>query len=135
MLVAVVRSITVDALDTWVAADGGVVTPSPATLTEDGARVGVGQPDLTTVPKYEDKLVVDALGLSTGLGVPDLKESVAGRGVRRVTYNAGNAHKVKVLGSGGILERRLNILPTRLFGGGPVLGVCHGSETRNVDDL
>ena len=70
-----------DTLDTWVVADGGVMTPVPATLTEDGAWVGISQLDLATVPEDEDKLVVDALGLSTRLGVPDLKESVTGHGV------------------------------------------------------
>ena len=49
MLVAGVRSITMDALDPRGAADGGVVAPSPAALAENGARVGVSQPDLATV--------------------------------------------------------------------------------------
>ena len=135
MLVAGVRSIAVDTLDPRGAADGGMMTPSPAALAKNSARVGIGQPDLATMAHDEDELVVDALGCSSGLGIPDLEESVASRGVRRVTNDAGNAHKVKMLGGGGVLERRLNILPTRLFGGGPVLGVCHGSETRNIDDL
>ena len=135
MLVALVRSITMDALDPRVAADGGVMSPSPAALAEYGAQVGVSQPDLATVAHDEDELVVNALGCSTGLGIPDLEESVARRGMRRVTDDAGDAHKMKMLGGGGILERRLNILPTRLFGGGPVLGVCHRPNTRDVDDL
>lgn len=135
MLVAGVRSITMDAFDSRGAADGGMVAPSPAALAENSAWVGVSQLDLATMAHDEDELVVDALGCSTGLGIPDLEESMASRGVRRVTNDAGNAHKVKVLGGRGILERRLNILPTRLFGGGPVLGVCHGPKTQNVDDL
>ena len=82
MLVALMRSITMDALDPRVAADGGVMSPSPATLAEYGARVGVGQPDLATVAEDEDEFTVNSLGLSTGLGIPDLEKCVARRGVR-----------------------------------------------------
>ena len=119
MLVASVWSITVDALDPRGAADGGVVVPSPAALEENSARVGVSQPDLATMAHDEDKLVVDALGCSTGLGVPDLEEGVAGRGVRRVMDDAGNAHKVKMLGGGGAGDTILHITPTGLFCGRP----------------
>ena len=100
MLVALVRSIAMDALDPRVAADGGMMSPSPAALAEYGARVGVSQPDLAAMAQDEDELAVDGLGLSTGLGIPDLEECVARRGVRRVADNAGNAHKVKVSGGG-----------------------------------
>ena len=46
----------------------------------------------------EDEFTVDGLGLSTGLGIPDLEKCMARRGVRRVADNAGDAHKVKVSG-------------------------------------
>ena len=50
--------------------------------------------------KNEDEFTVDCLGLSTGLGIPDLEKCVARRGVRRVADNAGDAHKMKVSGGG-----------------------------------
>ena len=100
MLVTLMRSITMDALDPRVAADGGMVSPSPAALAEYGAQVGVGQPDLATMAQDEDKFTINSLGLSTRLGIPDLEESVARHGVHRVADNAGNTHKMKVSGGG-----------------------------------
>ena len=115
MLVALMRSIAMDTLDSRVAADGGMMSPSPAALAEYGARVGVGQPDLATMAQDEDEFTVDGLGLSTGLGIPDLEESVARRGVRRVANNAGNAHKMKMSGGGRGIDTILHICTTRLF--------------------
>ena len=100
MLVALVRSITMDALDPRVAADGGMMSPSPAMLAKNHTQVGVSQPDLATMAQDEDELAVDSLGRRTGLGVPDLEKCMARRGVRRVANNAGDAHKVKVSGGG-----------------------------------
>ena len=106
-----------DALDSRVAADGGMMSPSPAALAEYGARVGVSQPDLATMAQDEDEFTVDGLGLSTGLGIPDLEECMARRGVRRVAYNAGDAHKMKVSGGGRGIETILHIGTAGLFDG------------------
>ena len=115
MLVALMRSITMDALDPRVAADGGMVSPSPATLAENGARVGVSQPDLATMAEDEDEFTVDGLGLSTGLGIPDLEKCVARRRMRRVADNAGNTHKMKMSGGGRGVETVLHISTAGLF--------------------
>ena len=65
----------------------------------------------------EDEFTVDSLGLSTGLGIPDLEESVARRGVRQVVDNAGNAHKMKVSGGRRGIQTVLHISTAGLFDG------------------
>ena len=111
------------------------MSPSPAALAKNDARVGVSQPDLTTMAEDEDELPVDRLSGRACLGVPGFKECMTSRGMRRVSNDTWDAHEVKVLGGRGAGNTVLHIAPTSLFSGRSGLGEVRGSETRDVDNL